>query len=169
MLKKSLFNIDGNPFYEGYTNGNHWNGFACPSFTKEVCKKICEGINALGYDFQKAYYDEYSDAFIVTDTNCIENDNPKGIQEEAQGHDIETEDGILHLYSLGSYNWIWDDIAERFDTPEECVLYYLRNCVDLPMSVMEDAYDDITERCFTVTGKPKIIDVPEYIDEYLRR
>lgn len=37
---KSKFQIDDGPIYEGYTNGNHWNGWACPYFTREVADQI---------------------------------------------------------------------------------------------------------------------------------
>lgn len=168
-MKKSLFNIDGMPFYEGYTNGNHWNGWACPMFTKETCESICKCINDVGANIQKAFYDEHLDCFFVTDINNVEADNPEGIQEQAEGRDVQTENGILHLYSFGAYNWIWDDAKERFDTPEEFVFYYLKNCLDIPMSVIEAAYEDITERCFAITGKPQMIDVPKYVDDYMKR
>ena len=169
MMKKTVFNIQDSPFFMGYTNGTYWNGWSCPYFTKETCEEICKYINTIGNGIQKAFYDEAKDAFVVTDPDDISEDNPNGEQERAEGHDIKMENETLRLYSFGAFNWIWDDAHDIFDNPEEFVLYYLKNCCDIPMSVVEDAYDDITERCFAVTGKPQIIDVPEYVDEYLRR
>lgn len=43
---KGKFQIEDGPIYEGYTNGNHWNGWACPYFTREVADQIAREVNA---------------------------------------------------------------------------------------------------------------------------
>lgn len=36
-MHESAFEIDDNiAIYDGYTDGTHWNGWACPWFTKET-------------------------------------------------------------------------------------------------------------------------------------
>lgn len=42
---KGKFQIEDGPIYEGYTNGNHWNGWACPYFTREAADEIAEAEN----------------------------------------------------------------------------------------------------------------------------
>lgn len=38
-MHESAFEIDDNiAIYDGYTDGTHWNGWACPWFTKETCR-----------------------------------------------------------------------------------------------------------------------------------
>jgi hypothetical protein len=43
---KSKFQIEDGPIYEGYTNGNHWNGWACPYFTRQIAEQIAREVNA---------------------------------------------------------------------------------------------------------------------------
>lgn len=39
-MHESAFEIDDNiAIYDGYTDGTHWNGWACPWFTKETAKE----------------------------------------------------------------------------------------------------------------------------------
>lgn len=97
---KSKFQIEEGPIYEGYTKGNHWNGWACPYFTKEVADQIAREVNADAPDCTMCY-DKANDAFAY-----------KGYMEEEvvifKGEDIQGK----HLYSIGAYSWIWDDLSE---------------------------------------------------------
>lgn len=52
---KSKFQIEEGPIYEGYTKGNHWNGWACPYFTKEVADQIAREVNADAPDCTMCY------------------------------------------------------------------------------------------------------------------
>ena len=51
-MHESAFEIDDNiAIYDGYTDGTHWNGWACPWFTKETDaggRYICVTGNSLG-------------------------------------------------------------------------------------------------------------------------
>ena len=113
-MKKSLFTIDGiDAIFEGYTDGRHWNGWACPYFTEEVANQIMRVNNKInGEDYQMRYDEDY-DAFIRD-----EDDELYGIQ----GVDI---DG-LHLYPIGNACWIWDDIAEYQSDQTQKLMEYLR-------------------------------------------
>lgn len=46
-MLESAFEIDDNiAIYNGYTDGTHWNGWACPWFTKETALEIADAHNA---------------------------------------------------------------------------------------------------------------------------
>ena len=62
-MRKTRFGIDcWDEEFIGYTNGEHWNGWACPRFTKDVADKIVELQNK--GDGCKATYDEEVDAYL---------------------------------------------------------------------------------------------------------
>lgn len=95
---KSKFQINDGPMYDGCTDGDHWNGWACPWFTREVAEQIAREVND-GYCTM--CYDKANDAFVY-----------KGYGEEGtnifKGKDIQGK----HLYPVGAYSWIWDDLSE---------------------------------------------------------
>lgn len=74
-LSKSIFSIDGGERFRGYTRGNHWNGWACPMFTKEEGLKIIKAFTTEEYPM---YYDEIKDAFVVQyEEGDYDVDNPE--------------------------------------------------------------------------------------------
>ena len=93
---KSKFQIEDGPIYDGYTNGNHWNGWACPWFTKEVADQIAMEVNA-DAPYCTMHYDKVNDAFVYKangDDECVYKANEKG------------------LYPIGNGYWRWDDLSE---------------------------------------------------------
>ena len=56
-MHESAFEIDDNiAIYDGYTDGTHWNGWACPWFTKETALEIAD-----------AHWENiYEDGYIIT-------------------------------------------------------------------------------------------------------
>lgn len=116
-MKKSLFTIDGfEAIFEGYTQGQHWNGWACPYFTKKVADEIMrvnnESYCGVAYQIR---YDEKQDAFIQEEGY----DEPYVIK----GIDI---DG-MHLYPIGTMNWIWDDLDKYQSEQSKMLMEYLRD------------------------------------------
>jgi hypothetical protein len=101
MMKKALFYIDGGPIYIGYTNGDRWNGWATPYFTLEEARKLQADWNR-ETDFPMLY-DVSKDEFRVK----YDGDDEPYIWE---GEDIQTVDGKLHLYGIGAYSHIWDEV-----------------------------------------------------------
>lgn len=99
-MRETKFQIEDGPIYEGYTKGNHWNGWACPYFTREVADQIAREVNADAPDCTMCY-DKANDAFAY-----------KGYMEEEvvifKGENIQGK----HLYPIGAYSWIWDDLSE---------------------------------------------------------
>lgn len=104
--RKAKFSIDGGDEFEGYTFNHYWNGFELPYVTKEVLDDI---INK--FELAKVRYDKANDIFYYMDMD---------MEEEcwlAAGADRDTEDGILHLYTVGD-GWCWDEVTEEEDDDE---------------------------------------------------
>ena len=103
-MHKAIFTIDGfAPAYIGYTNGDRWNGWATPHFEKDEAFKVMADFNA---DADRVMqYDEIYDQFFTLDIDTME-------LETWKGEDIQTDEGVKHLYGIGAYSWVWDDINE---------------------------------------------------------
>lgn len=101
-MRKAIFTIGEYPkAYIGYTSGKLWNGWATPHFALDEAKRVAEGFNETAeYPMQ---YDEVYDQFYVLDTETTE-------LETWKGEDIQTEEGIKHLYGIGAYSWVWDEV-----------------------------------------------------------
>jgi hypothetical protein len=104
-MRKSIFAIDASPnAYIGYTSGRLWNGWATPYFTFEEAQKLqaefSEGANS------PMLYDVMKDEFRLK----YEDDDEPYIWE---GEDIQTVDGIKHLYGIGAYSHIWDELDDN--------------------------------------------------------
>lgn len=104
-MYKAVFTIDCFPkAYIGYTSGRLWNGWATPYFEKEEAIRVMEGNNETAqYPMQ---YDEIYDQFYILDTE-------DGELETWKGEDIHTEEGINHLYGIGAYCWVWDEVTDQ--------------------------------------------------------
>ena len=114
-MKKSLFNIDGfDAIFEGYTSGRHWNGWACPYFTKEVAESIMKVNNKIAGEDCPMSYDAKTDTF----SRYYDEDS----NDEFQGEDING----MHLYPIGTCCWIWDDLADYQSEQSKKLMEYLR-------------------------------------------
>ena len=104
-MKKAVFTIGEYPkAYIGYTSGRLWNGWATPYFEKEEAIRVAEGFNETAEYLMQ--YDEVYDQFYVLDTETTE-------LEKWKGEDIQTAEGIKHLYGIGAYSWVWDEATDR--------------------------------------------------------
>jgi hypothetical protein len=100
-MRKTRFVIDTNEkTYEGYTDGTLWNGWECPWFTKEVAEEMMRDFIKEGGE---AKYDSETDSYIF---QAEEWDQP----DVFDSADVRTEDGIQHLYPIGAWCWIWDEV-----------------------------------------------------------
>lgn len=105
-MRKTDFVICGDEkTYEGYTDGRLWNGWECPWFTREVAEEIMQDLNKLGV---KTEYDMETDSYIVHQIDDV--------ADKYNGADIKTEDGLMHLYPIGGWCWIWDEVYEEKET-----------------------------------------------------
>ena len=101
-MRKALFYIDGGSVYTGYTNGDLWNGWATPYFTYEEAQRLQAEFNQ--GDGLRMFYDCQADKFIMQ----YEDEDEPYIWV---GEDIQTVDGKLHLYGIGAYSHIWDEVG----------------------------------------------------------
>lgn len=102
-MRKAVFTIGGFDYaYIGYTSGRRWNGWATPYFEFDEALEVMGDYNF--YAENPIEYDEVYDQFYILDIAT-------GELEQWAGKDYETEDGIKHLYGIGAYSWVWDDIT----------------------------------------------------------
>jgi hypothetical protein len=115
MFYKSLFAIEDwfGPF-EGWTTGQHWNGWECPYFEFETAIWMVDAWNRVVFDGAEyqARYDEERDEF------CFIN----GGQEEwdcfgAQMKEIEGK--TVKVYPIGAFCWIWSETTGSLYAPPE--------------------------------------------------
>ena len=142
-MRKILFTIDGFDYpHIGYTAGIRWNGWATPHFEIDEAIKVMEEFNACDPD-EPIIYDKASDTFM----HLIDDDEI----ELWKGTNCQTEDGIKHLYSIGAYSWVWDDVTKQdiysvaqqvADTMWECDTYEFKDQYD----DVEDAIDIINKQ-----------------------
>ena len=107
-MYKTIFTIDGiAPAYIGYTSGSLWNGWATPYFEINEALQVMADYNKDIPD-NPMKYDEHLDRFIIIDS--------EGMQYEPldtwKGKNIQTDDGIKHLYGIGAYSWVWDAVND---------------------------------------------------------
>ena len=103
-MRKTRFVIcDNEKSYEGYTDGTLWNGWECPWFTKEVADEMIKDFIKEGGE---AEYDLETDSYIFQAEEWDQADT-------FDGADVVTEDGIQHLYPIGAWCWIWDEVREE--------------------------------------------------------
>lgn len=104
MARQTKFYIDESETeYVGYTFNRHWNGWECPMFTREVAEDVCEEFCDGEYFGWR--YDEAKDTFYIKDLSEDEYE-----EEKYEGFDIQTENGTIHVYDIGSYAWIWSEV-----------------------------------------------------------
>lgn len=115
MYKKRYFNIDDmfSNNCEGYQefreNGYalSWNGFATPCFEKEVAIMILDTC-AMIEDFEYIY-DEKMDVFIIKEWG---NNHTYYDEFEYDGYNITVDDEVKHVYAIGAYAWVWDEVED---------------------------------------------------------
>ena len=103
-MRKSVFALcEDHNAYIGYTSGRLWNGWATPYFTLEEAQRLQADFNK-GID-TPMLYDVAKDEFRIQYDDC---DEPY----IWKGEDIQTVDGIKHLYGIGAYSHIWDELGK---------------------------------------------------------
>lgn len=95
-LKKAQFKIETFPseLFNGYTDGENWNGWVCPYFSFEEAQKIAEAHEKL-LNIQTRY-EESEDKFTFEFPD--ETEEYKALMIEGK-----------KLYPIGSAAWIWEE------------------------------------------------------------
>jgi poly-gamma-glutamate capsule biosynthesis protein CapA/YwtB (metallophosphatase superfamily) len=106
-LRKAKFAIDSIPniSFEGYTNGETWNGWACPYFEKSEAEHVLQASEANHF---KWVYNTGQNTFIVY------SDDDEAVEEIFEAVQGFLEDGNeIIVYGIGAYSWIWELAAEE--------------------------------------------------------
>ena len=104
-MYKNVFTIDGFDYvYIGYTSGRRWNGWATPHFELAEALEVMHEYNECSDEILMEY-DKMYDQFYKLDKDS-------GELETWKGEYYNTTEGIKHLYGIGAYSWVWDDITD---------------------------------------------------------
>lgn len=118
----------------GYTNGDLWNGWATPYFPLEEAQKLQAEINQC--EGMRMFYESRADKFYWQH----EDEDEPYIW---QGEDIQTVDGIKHLYGIGAYSHIWDELGIE---DKRYLAYQINEFIcDFDQYEYYDAFDDEEE------------------------
>lgn len=101
---KASFTIDSLPdkVFSGYTDGEEWNGWACPYYERHEAEQILKFSETNGYWWQ---YDQENDAFIVGAHTEENNTAPEMFRSLI----ILVDDKPLKVYPIGTRAWIWEE------------------------------------------------------------
>ena len=102
MLRPTQFSLDflADEIFEGYTQDEKWNGFACPYFSFEQAQHLVVAWRSQGW---KALYDPDADSFNFH----VETASGAKEDESYQSSEIEGK----RFYPIGTFNWIWDEVG----------------------------------------------------------
>jgi len=100
-FEKATFILDAfeGEEFEGYTQGETWNGFACPYLTFESAQRLMDVLTIAG---QTAFYDEKTDQFL-----CAEEEEDEEDSDRYGALDVEA---LGRLYPIGARVWTWAKI-----------------------------------------------------------
>lgn len=87
--------------FEGFTNGDTWNGWARPYFEQSAAEQVLEASEANGYRWT---FDDARDVFSVRRMEDPDDYGP----EEFAGLDITVGEQSFRVYPIGAYSWIWE-------------------------------------------------------------
>lgn len=95
----------GDLVVDGWTTGEEWNGWATPVFEKKeakaVLKETAKMYRELGENFQW-FYNAHTDTFRH---KSVHDEEP----EKAKGFMIETPEGPVTVYAIGTGIWTWSE------------------------------------------------------------
>lgn len=99
---KTKFAIDDGPSYPGWTTGEDWNGWATPHFEFKAAMKLAKNSGLL-YEKGRNLFRPDPDHPYWENAEIEEEDIWKG-------EDIETPEGPKHVYPIGAWYWVWDEV-----------------------------------------------------------
>jgi hypothetical protein len=110
VIHASSFTMDSLPnmFFEGYSDGSDWNGWACPYFEKAEAERVLAASEPNGFVWQ---FDETQDAFVVRNSNDDEEYEP----EIFEGTILNIDGNMVKVYIVGGYSWIWEEADKKGD------------------------------------------------------
>jgi hypothetical protein len=104
-MHKSEFSIrELKNSYAGYTAGANYNGAGTPYFEINEASALAKEFNILN-PRTPIKYKKRIDAFVYQHSD--------GRIEIWKGRNYLTNQGIKHLYDIGTYSWMWETTKER--------------------------------------------------------
>ena len=102
-MREAKFSHDflGNSEFQGYTQDEDWNGFACPYFSYDQAMAVAQAWREHGF---AANYDEDTGEFV------FEVSGGEAGNEFQRFGSIEAEG--MKLYPIGAFNWIWGEVEK---------------------------------------------------------
>lgn len=106
-LQPATFALDafGDRYFHGFTEGQRWNGFACPLFPLEEAVRLALINNATTY-CGRIEYDSARDAFLF-----YEEEDESRTDVEPQVYAAVNVDG-QRLYAIGAFGWTWGECKQ---------------------------------------------------------
>jgi len=90
--------------YDAYVQEETWNGFAVPAFPKHTAERVLN--DSKGWSW---FFDDSIDAFVIRN----EGDDLGDLPYICQGFAANTEHGLLWLYPIGAFFWVWTIAEDR--------------------------------------------------------
>lgn len=91
----------GNNDFEGFTDGDSWNGWACPYFSSETAEAVLKASERNGYRWQ---YDNESRSFLVRHSDDLQDYE----SERFSAMNILVNGSEHVVYAIGAYSWAWE-------------------------------------------------------------
>lgn len=98
-MREAKFSLEvlGEKCFDAFTQGETWNGWACPYFTFDQAQQLVKAFQERGV---KAWYDEHSDAFTFE----VEGGETVKEVDTFQAEEVNGK----KFYPIGAFCWIWD-------------------------------------------------------------
>lgn len=101
--RPAVFQIDAiESYFHGVTQGQHWNGFACPLFSLEEAQRLMALNNHTDFCGQ-IVYDAAQDAFLFHEFGVESEERP-------DVYKMVLIDGVK-FYPIGAFSWCWQDVS----------------------------------------------------------
>lgn len=101
--RPAVFQIDAiESYFHGVTQGQHWNGFACPLFSIEEAQRLMALNNQTDFCGQ-IVYDAAQDAFLFHEFGVECEERPDVFKAVL----IDGE----KFYPIGAFSWCWQDVS----------------------------------------------------------
>lgn len=97
--------------------GQHWNGFACPSFDLETARKVVEWVEGNQGD------DDYHRFTWTTDREGGHALLLTNVDGDDQYHEYMGDDDAG--YGVGAFSWTWQEVADDMPHDEASINAYL--------------------------------------------
>ena len=102
---QSRFEIDGLGTFDGYGDGETWNGWACPVFPLAEADRIAEVFRAQSDAFE-ARYDPDTDEYVFRDPE----DDPDEAPLAFGSGTIDVGGELVTVWFIGTRYWTWEEV-----------------------------------------------------------